>query len=109
MNIIRQSRDYTKKELYQIAHNKHTSLKDVPTDCILHMTDFVQYEDDKNTQVLVMFVSEGDTTTTVSTTSPTAIRCLAEAVEFFESSILDLGLRRSTSKAGRTFMTLEVI
>lgn len=108
MNIIRQSREFSKKEVYQIAHNKHTSMKDVPTDYILHLTDFVLYSDDKNTQVLVMFITE-DATTTVSTTSPTAIRDLLEAFDFFETATLDLALRRSTSKAGRTFMTLEVI
>ena len=109
MKVIKQSRDYTKKELYQIIHNKHMSLKDVPTDAKLEMRDYIIYEDDKSTEVAVMFVDSDNGQFTVSTTSPSAIRDLVEAVDFFETSVLTLALRRSQSKAGRTFMTLEVI
>ena len=109
MKVIKQSREYSKKEAYQIMHNKHLSLKDVPTDTEFELQDYIVYEDEKGTSVMVMFVESDNGQLTISTTSPSAIRDLTEAADFFEAGILNLALRRSQSKAGRTFMTLEVI
>lgn len=110
MEVLKQSRDFDKKELYQVAHNDHIKLKDVPSDIIIHLTDFISYVDDKGTEVMILYHTTDDgENVTVSTTSPTVMKSVIEAYNYFETARLDFILRRSQSKAGRTFMNVEVV
>jgi len=110
MEVLKQSRDFDKKELYQVAHNDHIKLKDVPSDSIIHLTDFISYVDDKGTEVMILYHTTDDgENVTVSTTSPTVMKSVIEAYNYFETARLDFILRRSQSKAGRTFMNVEVV
>ena len=110
MEVLKQSRDFDKKELYKVAHNAHIGLKDVPTDSIIHLNDFIIFTDDKGTEVMILYhTTDNGENVTISTTSPTVKASIVEAYEYFESARLDLILRRSQSKAGRTFMNVEVV
>lgn len=110
MEVLRQSREFDKKTLYKVAHDAHIGLKDVATDSFLHMQDFIEFADDKGTEVMVIWHKTDDgEVVTVSTTSPTVKASVIEAYNYFETANLDLILRRNVSKAGRTFMNVEIV
>lgn len=110
MQVLKQSREFDKKELYKIAHDRHISLKDIDSDSIIHLQDYVVFSDEKNREVMVLWHRADDgKVVTVSTTSPTVMASIEEATGYFETAQLDLVLRRAQSKAGRTFMNVEVV
>lgn len=109
MQILKQSREFTKKEIFKMANDNHKLLKNVPDDTKFHMVDYVRYRsyDGKEIAIIFTVTPEGEVET-IATNSPTVIRTIESAMEFMESSDLEFFLRRAVSKSGRTFMNVEL-
>ena len=109
MQILRQSKEFTKKELFKIANDNHKVLKNVPDDTKFHMVDYVRYRSDDDKEIAIIFtVTPDGEVETIATNSPTVIRTIERAVDFMESYDLEFFLRRAVSKSGRTFMNVEL-
>ena len=109
MQILRQTREFTKKELFKIANDNHKVLKNVPDDTKFHMVDYVRYRSDDDKEIAIIFtVTPDGESETIATNSPTVIRTIESAMDFMESSDLEFFLRRAVSKSGRTFMNVEL-
>ena len=109
MQILRQSRDFTKKEIFKMANDNHALLKNVPDDTKFHMVDYVRYRSDDDKEIAIIFtVTPDGEVETVATNSPTVIKTIESAMDFMETSDLEFILKRAVSKSGRTFMNVEL-
>ena len=109
MQILKQSREFTKKEIFKMANDSHKLLKNVPDDTKFHMVDYVRYRSDDDKEIAIIFaVTPDGEVETIATNSPTVIRTIESAMDFMESSDLEFYLRRAVSKSGRTFMNVEL-
>lgn len=109
MQILRQSREFTKKEIFKMVNDNHKLLKNVPDDTMFHMVDYVRYRSDDDKEIAIIFtVTPDGEVETIATNSPTVIHTIESAMEFMESSDLEFILRRAVSKSGRTFMNVEL-
>lgn len=109
MQILRQSREFTKKEIFKLANDNHKLLKNVPDDTKFHMVDYVRYRSDDDKEIAIIFTVTADgEVETVATNSPTVIKTIESAIDFMETSDLEFVLKRATSKSGRTFMNVEL-
>ena len=109
MQILRQSREFTKKEIFKMANGNHELLKNVPDDTKFHMVDYVRYRSDDDKEIAIIFTAEADgEVETVATNSPTVIKTIESAMDFMETSDLEFILKRAVSKSGRTFMNVEL-
>lgn len=111
MRIERQSREFDKKELLKMANNNHLLMKNLPDDTIVNVTDYVRYRTDDNKEVALFYHANIETgeVVTIATSSPTVIKTAENAYDFMESYNLQFKLTRSQSKAGRTYMTFELV
>ena len=109
MQILKQSREFTKKEIFKMANDSHALLKNVPDDTKFHMVDYVRYcsDDDKEIAIIFTVTPDGELET-VATNSPTVIKTIESAMDFMETSDLEFILKRAVSKSGRTFMNVEL-
>lgn len=109
MQILRKSREFTKKEIFKMANDNHSLLKNVPDDTKFHMVDYVRYRSDDDKEIAIIFaVSPTGEVETVATNSPTVIKTIESAMDFMETSDLEFILKRAVSKSGRTFMNVEL-
>lgn len=109
MQILRQSREFTKREIFKMANDNHKLLKNVPDDTKINMVDYVRYRSDDDKEIAIIFAGTPDgEVETIATNSPTVIRTIESAMDFMESSVLEFFLRRAVSKSGRTFMNVEL-
>lgn len=109
MQILRQSREFTKKEIFKMANDNHKLLKNVPDDIKFHMVDYVRYRSDDDKEIAIIFtVTPDGEVETIATNSPTVIRTIESAMDFMETSDLEFILKRALSKSGRTFMNVEL-
>ena len=109
MQILRQSREFTKREIFKMANDNHNLLKNVPDDTKFHMVDYVRYRSDDDKEIAIIFaVSPDGEAETVATNSPTVIKTIESAMDFMETSDLEFILKRAVSKSGRTFMNVEL-
>lgn len=109
MQILKQSREFTKKEIFKMANDNHKLLKNVPDDTTFHMVDYVRYLSDDDKEIAIIFTATPDSEAeTVATNSPTVIKTIESAMDFMETSDLEFILKRAVSKSGRTFMNVEL-
>ena len=109
MQILRQSREFTKKEIFKMANNNHKLLKNVPDDTKFHMVDYVRYRSDDDKEIAIIFtVTPDGEAETIATNSPTVIKTIESAMDFMETSDIEFILKRAVSKSGRTFMNVEL-
>lgn len=109
MQILKQSREFTKKEIFKMANDNHKLMKNVPDDTKFHMVDYVRYRSDDDKEIAIIFaVSPDGEVETVATNSPTVIKTIESAMDFMETSDLEFILKRAVSKSGRTFMNVEL-
>ena len=111
MEILKQSRNFEKKELFKITNDNHLLLKNLPDDTIVNVVDYVSYKTDDNKVIAVMWHVNEETGETVSiaTSSPSVIRIIESASDFLETYNLQYKLTRGKSKAGRTYMNFELV
>lgn len=111
MEILTKSREFSKKELFKIANDKHILLKDVPDETVLQVYDYVRYITDDGKEISVFWHMDKETgeCATVATTSPTVVKKCESAFEFMNDYKLDFKLKRSKSKGGRTYMDFELV
>lgn len=109
MQILKQSREFTKKEIFKMANDNHKLLKNAPDDTKFHMVDYVRYRSDDDKEIAIIFtVTPDGELETIATNSQTVIRTIESAMDFMETSDLEFFLRRAVSKSGRTFMNVEL-
>lgn len=109
MQILKQSREFTKKEIFKMANDNHKLMKNVPDDTKFHMVDYVRYRSDDDKEIAIIFTVTPDSELeTVATNSPTVMKTIESAMEFMETSDLEFILKRAVSKSGRTFMNVEL-
>lgn len=111
MKISVQSREFSKKELFKIVNDSHILLKDVPDSTVINVCDYVRYTTDEGKEIAIFWHTDTETgvITTVATSSPSVIKTCESAFAFMEDFHLSFRLKRNTSKAGRTFMNLELV
>lgn len=111
MRIERQSREFDKKELFKMENDNHLLMKNLPDDTIINVTDYARYHTDDNKEVALFYHTNLETgeVVTIATSSPTVIKTAENAFVFMESYNLQFKLTRSQSKAGRTYMNLELV
>lgn len=116
MEIIRTSREFNKKEIFQATHYNHELLKNAPDELEMHVDDFILYRPDdivdevtgeiKRKASNILIIYNGDTS--YVTSSPYAIHTLMDAIDFIGDD-LTVKLTRQQSKNGRTFMNFKIV
>lgn len=111
MRIELQSREFDKKEMFKMANDNHLLMKNLPDDTVVNVTDYVRYTADDGKEVAIFYHTNIDTgeVVTIATSSPTVIRTAESAFHFMDTYNLQFKLRRSQSKAGRTYMNFELV
>lgn len=111
MRIELQSREFDKKEMFKIANDNHVLMKNLPDDTVVNVTDYVRYTTDDGKEVAIFYHTNIETgeIVTIATSSPTVIKTAESAFHFMDTYNLQFKLRRSQSKAGRTYMNFELV
>lgn len=112
MKIELQSREFDKKEMFKMANDNHVLMKMLPEDdTIINVTDYVRYTTDDGKEVAIFYHTNTETgeVVTIATSSPTIIKTAESAFHFMGTYNLQFKLRRSQSKAGRTYMNFELV
>lgn len=111
MRIELQSREFDKKEMFKMANGRHLLMKNLPDDTIVNVTDYVRYTTDDGKEVAIFYHTNIETgeVATIATSSPTVIKTAESAFHFMDTYNLQFKLTRSQSKAGRTYMTFELV
>lgn len=111
MRIELQSRDFDKKEMFNKANGNHLLMKNLPDDTVVNVTDYVRYTTDDGKEVAIFYHTNIDTgeVVTIATSSPSVIKTAESAFHFMDTYNLQFKLRRSQSKAGRTYMNFELV
>lgn len=106
MTIIKQSREFTKQEIYKLTHNRSSSIKDCLERSIT-ANDWLFYTDvnSKGLEVNVLVVSADDGL--YSTISPTFINEFLDMTDAFDLP-LRVNVVGGTTKAGREFVSCEL-
>lgn len=111
MRIELQSREFDKKEMFKMANDSHVLMKNLPDDTVINVTDYVRYTTDDGKEVAIFYHTNTETgeVVTIATSSPTVIKAAESAFHFMATYNLQFKLRRSQSKAGRTYMNFELV
>lgn len=111
MRIELQSREFDKKEMFKMANDSHLLMKNLPDDTIVNVTDYVRYTADDGKEAAIFYHTNTETgeVVTIATSSPTVIKTAENAFHFMDTYNLQFKLRRSQSKAGRTYMNFELV
>lgn len=111
MKIVKQSREFDKKEMFKMANDSHLLMKNLPDDTIVNVTDYVRYTADDGKEVAIFYHTNFETgeVITIATSSPTVIKTAESAFQFMDTYNLQFKLTRSQSKAGRTYMNFELV
>lgn len=111
MRIELQSREFDKKEMFKMANDNHVLMKNLSDDTIVNVTDYVRYTTDDGKEVAIFYHSNIETgeVVTIATSSPSVIKTAESAFHFMDTYNLQFKLRRSQSKAGRTYMNFELV
>lgn len=111
MRIELQSREFDKKEMFKMVNDNHLLMKNLPDDTIVNVTDYVRYTADDGKEVAIFYHTNDETSevVTIATSSPTVIRTAESAYDFMGTYNLQFRLKRSQSKAGRTYMNFELV
>lgn len=116
MKIIETSRDFTAKEIYNMTQDKAVlSVKNVPTDSILHVNGYVLFEDTnkdgENSEILSIIGANADGEVEVwACQSATFKRSFMDIVEIVKQSGMnledgiDIQKLDGESKSGRAFV-----
>lgn len=112
MNILTQTREFNRKEKYNLYIKGGKSIKDLPAGTELDITGYTVYEDENskgdNVVITAMLLSDGSV---VSTSSETVRRELENIVTGlgidFDSETLKIITARGVSKNGREYNTIE--
>lgn len=116
MELIRTSREFSKKEIFQATHDNHELLKNAPDGLEMHINDFILYHPDdtidsetgeikrKASNILIIY----DGNTSYATSSPYAICTLMDAIDYIGDD-LTVKLTRQQSKNGRTFINFKIV
>lgn len=112
MNILTQTREFNRKEKYNLYIKGGESIKDLPAGTELDIAGYTVYED-KNSKgdtvvITAMLLADGSV---VSTSSETVRRELENIVTGlgidFEVETLKIATERGVSKNGREYNTIE--
>lgn len=111
MRIERKSREFNLKELFKMTNDNHLLMKNLPDDTVVNVTDYVRYTTDDGKEVAIFYHTNTETgeVVTIATSSPTVIKTAESAYDFMGTYNLQFKLTRSQSKAGRTYMNLELV
>lgn len=112
MNILTQTREFNRKEKYNLYIKGGKSIKDLPTGTELELVGYTVYEDEnskgENVVITAMLLADGSV---VSTSSETVRRELENIVVGlgidFDSETLKIVTARGVSKNGREYNTIE--
>lgn len=111
MEIIEMSKNVDKKRAYQLTHAMQTSKVQDAVDSVLPVSAWVRYNDIDNTtgevKEVVVIESEGEIFGTIS---KTFIREFVDILQTFgEDDDLAIKVVQGTSKAGRKFVSCEIV
>ena len=112
MNILSATRDFNRKEKYNLYIKGGKSIKDLPEGSELEIAGYTVYEDENskgdNVVITAMLLTDGSV---VSTSSETVRRELENIVTGlgidFETETLKIVTARGVSKNGREYNTIE--
>ena len=112
MNILTQTREFNRKEKYNLYIKGGASIKDIPAGTELEVAGYTIYEDEnskgENVVITAMLLADGSV---VSTSSETVRRELENIVVGlgidFDSETLKIVTARGVSKNGREYNTIE--
>lgn len=112
MNILTQTREFDRKEKYNLYIKGGKSIKDLPAGTELEIVDYTVYEDENskgdNVVITAMLLTNGSV---VSTSSETVRRELENIVTGlgidFDSETLKIVTAKGVSKNGREYNTIE--
>lgn len=112
MNILTQTREFNRKEKYNLYIKGGKLIKDLPAGTELELAGYTVYEDENskgdNVVITAMLLCDGSV---VSTSSET-VRCELENIVTglgidFDSETLKIVTARGVSKNGREYNTVE--
>lgn len=112
MNILTQTREFDRKEKYNLYIKGGKSIKDLPAGTELEIVGYTVYEDENskgdNVVITAMLLTNGSV---VSTSSETVRRELENIVTGlgidFDSETLKIVTAKGVSKNGREYNTIE--
>lgn len=112
MNILDATREFNRKEKYNLYIKGGKSIKDIPEGTELEVSGYTIYEDEnskgENVVITAMLLADGSV---VSTSSETVRRELENIVTGlgidFDSETLKIITARGVSKNGREYNTIE--
>lgn len=112
MNILSQTREFNRKEKYNLYIKGGKSIKDFPKGTELEVSGYTIYEDEnskgENVVITAMLLADGSV---VSTSSETVRRELENIVAGlgidFETETLKIITAKGVSKNGREYNTIE--
>lgn len=112
MNILTQTREFDRKEKYNLYIKGGESIKDLPAGTELELTGYTVYEDENskgdNVVITAMLLADGSV---VSTSSETVRRELENIVTGlgidFDTETLKIITAKGVSKNGREYNTIE--
>lgn len=111
MKIVKQSREFDKREMFKMANDNHVLMKNLPDDTVINVTDYVHYTTDDDKEVAIFYHTNIETgeVVTIATSSPTVIKTAESAYDYMGTYDLQFILTRSQSKAGRTYMNFLLV
>ena len=112
MNILTQTREFNRKEKYNLYIKGGKSIKDIPVGTELELVGYTVYEDEnskgENVVITAMLLADGSV---VSTSSETVRRELENIVTGlgidFDTETLKIITAKGVSKNGREYNTIE--
>lgn len=109
--INKSSEEITKKMLYAMTSgNQATAVKEIEDGEIIKVKDFVVFisenEDGEETELLSFITESGEVYTT---NSQTFMNAFMDVFSIFSTSEVEIVKKSGTSKAGRKFVTCELV
>lgn len=107
MDIIRNTKDYTGKELYKLTKsNSVKRMSDINEEEIVTVNGFVIYQDDESDVVITAIETEAGA---YATNSATFRRTLEEIADIMGEFPIDIKVGHGISKNGRAFIFADLV
>lgn len=112
MNILAKTRDFNRKESYNLYIKGGKSIKDIPAGTELELSGYAVYEDENSrgdtVVITAMLLSDGSVVSTSSETVRRELDSIVKGLRIdFDIETLKIVTARGVSKNGREYNTIE--
>ena len=112
MNILTQTKEFNRKESYNLYIKGGKAIKDIPEGTELEVTGYTVYEDENSkgdtVVITAMLLADGSVVSTSSETVRSELKKIVTGLGIdFETETLKIVTARGVSKNGREYNTIE--